>query len=35
MIGRAMQLTGELKIESLPGQGTEIRLDVPLSGGSV
>jgi ligand-binding sensor domain-containing protein len=35
MIGRAMQLGGELKMESVPGHGTEIRLDVPLSGGSV
>jgi ligand-binding sensor domain-containing protein len=35
MVGRAMQLDGELKIDSQPGQGTEIRLDVPLSGGSV
>jgi ligand-binding sensor domain-containing protein/signal transduction histidine kinase len=34
MIGRAMQLGGELKMDSQAGQGTEIRLDVPLSGGS-
>lgn len=34
MIGRAAQLSGELKIESRPETGTEIRLEVPLSGGS-
>lgn len=34
MGGRAAQLGGELKIESKPGQGTEIRMDVPLSGGN-
>jgi ligand-binding sensor domain-containing protein len=35
MLGRALQLKGELKIDSRAGEGTEIRLDVPLSGGSV
>lgn len=34
LIGRAMQLGGELKMDSQIGQGTEIRLNVPLSGGS-
>lgn len=34
MLGRALQLKGELKIDSQAGQGTEIRLHVPLSGGS-
>lgn len=34
MVGRAMQLGGELKIDSRVEEGTEIRLDVPLTGGS-
>jgi signal transduction histidine kinase len=34
MVARAAQLGGVLWIESTPGSGTEIRLDVPLSGGN-
>ena len=32
MTARAAELGGELRIESASGQGTELRLEVPLSG---
>ncbi len=34
LLGRALQLKGELTIDSTAETGTEIRLNVPLSGGS-